>query len=292
VALLGYYSGGATSAANIAQGFSGVSGHAATVALGYSGRYVASATISSMLPSVSIPFGNNFTLNVSAGVGFGSGGFVGGINVSATYSEGKNSYTFGGGFGSNYKAWGANLSFNNGAFGIGYYRTYYGSAIGPDGVSNKQIVGGLSITSNDFSFRLENDFFGDRHDRWRSGAAEIGIGDFVMGFNVYNNDVGPEAEMKEDGRNLVGKLNRPTRDGTVLGAWKNGQTYSSPLWVGVKANGQVYRFGYGHPLVQDRTQNVIHRWFGPGRTNYFNRYDNFQYGTYNYFGFYNPYSLW
>jgi len=75
-------------------------------------------------------------------------------------------------------------------------------------------------------------------------------------------------------------------------AWANGQTYSSPLWVGFKMNSSVYRYGYSHPLVQDRTQNVIHKWFPPGRTNFFNKYDNYQYGTYNYYGYNNPYSLW
>lgn len=75
-------------------------------------------------------------------------------------------------------------------------------------------------------------------------------------------------------------------------AWKYGQTYSSPLWVGFKANGSVHRFGYSHPLVQDRTQNVIHKWFPPGQTNFFNKYDFFQRGGYNYIGYNNPYSLW
>lgn len=45
-------------------------------------------------------------------------------------------------------------------------------------------------------------------------------------------------------------------------------------------------------MVQDRTQNVIHKWFGPGRTIFFNKYDNFQYGGYSYMGYNNPYSLW
>ena len=64
------------------------------------------------------------------------------------------------------------------------------------------------------------------------------------------------------------------------------------LWVGYKANGSVHRFGYSHPLVQDRTQNVVHKWFPPGRTNFFNKYDFFRRGGYNYIGYNNPYSLW
>jgi hypothetical protein len=152
--------------------------------------------------------------------------------------------------------------------------------------NDKQKQHGLQIRASG------GDFFGDRHDRWRSNAFELSIGNFVLGSNLYNNDVGPNAEFDEEGRNLLGKCNRPTRKGEILGAWKDGQTYSSPLWVGAKTNGSIYRYGYSHPLVQDRTQNVIHKWFGPGRTNFFNKYDNFQYGPYYYYGYNNPYSLW
>jgi hypothetical protein len=109
---------------------------------------------------------------------------------------------------------------------------------------------------------------------------------------LYNNEVNTEGLPDPDGKSPTYGYNKPTRKGEVLGAWKDVQTYSSPLWVGYKANGSVHRFGYSHPLVQDVTQNGIHKYFGPGKTNYFNRYDNFQYGPYSYIGYNNPFSLW
>ena len=290
VATIGFYSGGATSAASIASGFSQVSaGHAATVALGYSGRYVASAAISSIMPSMSVPVGDNFSVNVSPGIGFGSGGLSGGVSVSGTYYEGKNSYTLGGGLGSNYKAWGASASFNNGGFGIGYHRTYYGNAVGPDGVSNNQIVGGLTISSHQFAFRIENDFFGDGDDRWRSNAFELSLfgGDLTFGTSIYNNNVDETADPDPNGLNYIGKRNR-----SPYGAWRDGETYFSPAWIGVRSGNNIARGGMSHPLVQDRTQNVVHKWFGPGRTNFFNRYTYHQGGAYSYYGYQNPYSLW
>lgn len=34
------------------------------------------------------------------------------------------------------------------------------------------------------------------------------------------------------------------------------------IYVDFKANGSIHRFGFSHLLVQDRTQSVIHKWFG------------------------------
>ncbi|MDD2476294.1 MAG: polymorphic toxin type 23 domain-containing protein [Dysgonamonadaceae bacterium] len=68
--------------------------------------------------------------------------------------------------------------------------------------------------------------------------------------------------------------------------------YFCPLWIGIRNGNTINRIGYSHPLVQDRTQNVVHKWFGPGRTNFFNRYDHFYQGPTNYYGYYNPFSLW
>jgi len=103
--------------------------------------------------------------------------------------------------------------------------------------------------------------------------------------NLYNNDVGESLEVNIDGKNLLGNSNRKNN-----GAYENGETFSRPGWVGFKAKGQVYRFGYSHPLVQDRVQNVTHKYIVP--TSFFNRYENFQSGPYIYTGYNSPYSLW
>ncbi|GAB4450518.1 MAG: hypothetical protein OHK0036_09340 [Bacteroidia bacterium] len=278
IALLSYYTAG---------GFALAAGGTASGGATFAGNYAISSAVNIFMPSVTVPITDNFSISMSIGLGVSSSGLGGGFNVSGNYSKGDFGVSFGygageGGTGS-YSGYGGSIRI--GDFGAGYNRTSYSG-------ENSQVVGGVSLSYKNVSFRLENDFFGDKHDRWRSNAFELTIGDFVLGSNLYNNDVGPNAEFDDEGRNLLGKCNRPKRDGTVLGAWKEGQTYSSPLWVGFKSNGQVYRFGYSHPLVQDRTQNVIHKWFGPGKTHFFNRYDNFQRGGYNYFGYNNPYSLW
>ncbi len=222
--LLGYYSGGGTSASSIANTFAASpgagNGYAATVALGYSGRTVLSGTVSLLMPSVSMPVNDNFQINVSSGVGFGTDGIVGGINISGTYidrrDENYNSYTFGGGLGSNHWAWG--VSYSNKTFSLGYYSTHYGNAIGPDGISNKQTVGAFAFSRGDFSLRFENDFLAFQdHDRWRSNAVEIGIGDaFVVGTALYNNYVSKKKEMM-----LTIQVNTPiikvSLDGGLMG---------------------------------------------------------------------------
>jgi hypothetical protein len=278
-ALLGYYSGGATSAASIAEGFSAVSGgHAATVALGYSGRYVASAAISSMLPSMSIPIGNNFSVNISPGVGFGSSGLVGGVNVTGTYNDGTTAISGGYSVTGNSSSWSVGAMHNG--YGGSYYRTTYGG-------NNSQTVGGIGLNFNKVSVRLENDFFGDRHDRWRSNAIEIGIGNFVFGTTLYNNDPAGEGQ---------GVLNLPDRRGNYntgnYKAWENGKVYNSPWYAGYRSGNNVTRWGYSHPSAQDLTQNNVHRLVPFGRQNYYVDYSEFTSGPYMYSGFYNPYSLW
>jgi len=282
-ALLSYYTAG---------GFSLAAGGSLSGGTTFAGNYAASSVVNSFLPSINVPITDNFSVSMSMGIGVSSSGLGTGFNVSGNYSNGDFSASLGFGAGKgatgNYSGWGASARYND--FGVGYNRTNYSGA-------NNQTVGGVTLfLGKNASFRLENDFFGDRHDRWRSNAFELSIGNIMLGSNLYNNDVyegvpaGQEPPVDNTGMLLNNSRNRPFK-GKQLGAWANGQTYSSPLWVGFKTNGQIYRFGYSHPLIQDRTQNVVHKW-GPGRTNFFNKYDYFQYGTYNYYGYNNPYSLW
>jgi RHS repeat-associated protein len=275
VALLSYYTAG---------GFSLAAGGSLSGCATFAGNYAISSAVNSFMPGVTVPITDNFSVSMSMGLGVSSSGLGAGFNVSGNYSNGDFSASLGFGAGEgatgSYSGWGASARYND--WGAGYSRTNYTGA-------HSQVVGGATLfLGKDVSFRLENDFFGDRHDRWRSNAFELTIGDFVFGSNLYNNEVDVTADPDlEGGMLLNNSCNR-----SPFGAWRDGKTYSSPLWVGFKMNGSVYRFGYSHPLVQDRTQNVIHKWFGPGRTNFFNNYDYFQYGTYNYYGYNNPYSLW
>ncbi|MCE6993048.1 polymorphic toxin type 23 domain-containing protein [Dyadobacter sp. CY323] len=225
----------------------------------------------------------NVTTGVNVGVNI-SGTFS--VNGSTSVSAGNWNISVGGGGGNNHSAYGGSISYKG--YGAGYYQTRYGGDTGPDGISNSQVVGGASLSLGKVSIRIENDFFAFNHqDRWRSNALEIGIGDFVIGTRLYNNDPNTEGLGTENSTDRLGHFNKDGR-----GAWINGQTYSAPLWVGHRFGNTIERIGYSHPLFQDRTQNFIHLRFPPGYQNFYNKYDSFKYGMMFQSGFYNPYSLW
>jgi hypothetical protein len=245
----------------------------------------ANTALNAVMPSTTIPITNKLSFTTSIGVGLGGGSLTGGMNFGFNYTDDNLSVSAGMGVGGNgtsndHIGYGGSIRYKN--WGVGYNRTKYSG-------DNSQVVGGASVYfGKHVSFRLENDFFGDRHDRWRSNAAELSVGNFVIGTNLRNNEVQEgTSDIKYDWKSrLWGNNSNPN------GAWDEGQTYSSPAWIGFKAKGQVYRFGYSHPVFQDGTQNFIHKYFEPGRTNFFTRYDDFQYGPYGYQGYNNPYSLW
>ncbi len=282
--MAGYYSCGATSAGSFANVASSASmqGSADTMALGFAGRAAASSAMSSILPSVSVPLGDNFSVNVSPGIGFGSGGFAVGVNASATYNDGTTVVTGGYGATGNSSSWSMGATHNG--YGGSYYRTSYSG-------SNSQIVGGIGLNFNNVSVRLENDFFGDKHDRWRSNAIEIGIGNVVFGTTLYNNFPGPQSGAEnQDVVNIPDRRGNYNTDG--YGAWRNGKVYNSPWYAGYRSGSNVTRLGYSHPSAQDLTQNNVHRLVPFGRQNYYVDYSEFTSGPYTYSGFYNPYSLW
>ncbi len=193
---------------------------------------------------------------------------------------------------------GASHSRNNGGFGVGYYQTYYGNAKGLDGVSNRQVVGGLTVSAGNFSFRMENDFLAWRgQDRWRSNGVELGFfgGDLVVGTTLYNNDPKNESYSGEKVDKAIESSIWGKNRGR-FGGWKNGLTYASPLYVGYRHGHNITRVGYSHKSVQDFTQNGVHKWgflgSGIGRQNYYANYSRFITGAYFYQGHYNSYSLW
>jgi RHS repeat-associated protein len=241
----------------------------------------------------------NLTSGVGVGVGLMSGAT---FNWSASYAAGALNIGIAGGVGASYSAktggWAHSYSAFGGSIkykeiGLSYYQTHYGNAIGPDGKPNNQVVGGVNLTLGEFSFRIENDFlaFADE-DRWRSNAVEIGIGNFVVGTRLYNND--PKTEglgFDPNGKDRMGNKNTGE-----YGAWNNGKVYSSPLWVGARFGNTVDRIGYSHPMVQDRTQNWVHRngfFYLPfGHQNFYTEDSDFKKGAFLHTGYYNPYSLW
>lgn len=247
----------------------------------------------------------NLTSGVGVGVGLMSGAT---FNWSASYAAGSLNIGIGGGGGASYSAKNGGWAHSYSAFGgsvkykeigLNYYQTHYGNALGPDGNPNNQVVGGVNLTAGKFSFRIENDFlaFADE-DRWRSNAVEIGIGDYVIGTRLYNNNPGPSGERQgfdPDGTDLMGNRNK-SHKGKVFGSHDNGKVYSSPLWVGARFGNTVDRIGYSHKMVQDRTQNWVHRngfFYLPfGHQHFYVDYSQFRTGVFSFTGHYNPYSLW
>jgi len=261
--------------------------------LSYAGQSALSSTFNSFMPSISVPVGNNFTVNAGVGLGIGPNGLVAGSNFSGIYQNGNFSLTGGFGVSDNSASWGGGATFKG--YGLSYYRTTYGNATGPDGKPNPQIVGGLGIHFNYNSIRIENDKWGDKKDRWRTGALEVNIGKWNGGLSVYTND--PEGEMLTNGGSIENYVKIPGRsifwekskDG--YGEWKNGQVYSSPLWIGYRNGNNILRIGYSHWIVQDFFQDGLHNW-GPSPQHYYTQHDHFKYGGYLYSGYYNPFSLY
>jgi hypothetical protein len=226
----------------------------------------------------------------SAGWGYYNNFFA---NAGITYNSGD--WSIGGsiGIGKNYWGWYVNTTYQG--WGFGYGRTYYGNAIGPDKLSNKQTVGSFSVIWPNGSFSIQNDFLANNGDKWRTSAWELTIGNFSLGSSIYTND----GENASDGKtkNVPSPLFGPhSKKGRAMGAWSIGQVHFSPLWIGMRIGNTVSRFGYSHKRIQDITQNFVHTkgfMFLPfGYQNYYLDYDYFQSGPYFYSGYYNPYSLW
>lgn len=80
----------------------------------------------------------------------------------------------------------------------------------------------------------------------------------------------------------------------VKGSIKTSNYYpipSIPLsGIGYKKGNQITRIGFSHSMVQNFTQNAVHKYATP--TPYFLDYKNFKTGGYVYSGAYNRFSLW
>lgn len=208
-------------------------------------------------------------------------------NIGGGYS-----ITAGGGFGFNTQSWSA--TFSNGENSIGYYQTSYGRMIGPDGFSNKQIVGGVYFANGDWSFRFENDFFAFEHqDRWRTNAFELSYRNISFGGYIYTNDpknTYGEKDFNPNQKSPLWGYNRPGRK-INFGTWNNGKVYIAPLYLGYRIGNKQARVGYSHPSFQDFQQNGVHKYVSFGRQHYYLDYSEFYKGMYIYDGCYNPYSV-
>ena len=137
------------------------------------------------------------------------------------------------------------------------------------------------------NFRISNDLWGDGKDRWRTSAAELTIGNYSIGSYVITNFGDLEGGGKDPNQKAPWPVGKNNNDG--MGAWRDGKVYSAPLWIGLKSNGQVTRFGINGSVIQNLTQNLIHKGFG--KAPFYLNYDNLHYFLYSYSGYDNPISL-
>jgi hypothetical protein len=247
------------------------------------------AAANQIMPSMNIPIGNHFGFSISPAFGLGSGGFTGGINFGASYTAGDWTLSAGYGTSSMGNTLSGGLSYYDRANGqsFSFYMTYY------HGGKDPQTVGGIGFNKGDFSLRVENDMFAfGGQDRYRTSAVELGIGNYVIGTNIYTNDpknttVDGVKGAHDDGTNLSGKKNKHD-----FGAWINGIVDRAPAYIGYRSGNNIIRVGYSSKYIQDRTQNWVHRNLPVGYQHYYNQYGPNIEGGYSYSGYYNPFSLW
>ena len=247
--------------------------------------------VNMIIPPVNVPIGD-FNISFSPAFGFGEGGLNAGLNAGLAYSDGDWHFGATAGFGSTYVGWCGEVGY--GKFSAGYGATYYNSTTIGEYTAGRQMVGTGKISWGEYSLSVSNDLFGDKRDRWRTSAVELGIGDFLVGTSVFTNwgaEESPEIYGTKQipvndpiiGKHLKDKANEP------IGSWRNGQVVSAPFWVGYRNVNQAFRIGVSAKVIQSLTQNLVHKFMD---TPYFIHYNNFKSGAFSYYGYYNPLTLW
>lgn len=235
-----------------------------------------------------MPITSNMSFSMSPMFGWGEYGLSYGFSTSLNFNFGGGwNLSIAGGIGNQY--YGSNFSFSYKKWGAGYGLThYYEQNVGAINYAGEQNVGTISVLLGGASIRISNDLFGDHNDRWRSSAVEIGYRDFVIGTYVTNNDGKKDSEDYQKLDERKNKSIEINENGNRQ--WAKGESFSAPFWIGFKSGNQICRFGFSHPFVQDKTQNMIHKTLAP--TPLFKGYSSFVYGIYVYSGYDSPYSLW
>jgi RHS repeat-associated protein len=265
---------------------------------GFMGSMAANTAINQVMPVPAIPIGNNFALSVSPGLGLGTNGLTGGMNIGASYTDGDFSIGAGIGVGNNHWGWNAAATFDG--WGVGYGRTYYGASEVMGQKFGAQAVGTFTGYFNHNSLSISNDLWGgvNNEDRWRTSAVELTIGRFSVGTYLYTNDGRRESQTfdgsspLDDADNCVPSWPVGRNKNKGLSTWRNGRVYFAPAWIGYRSkNGnQITRIGFSHKVIHNLTQNWVHKGFG--KQNYYMSYDEFKTGGFFYSGYHNPFSLW
>ncbi|MBV5343896.1 hypothetical protein JZU68_09970, partial [bacterium] len=289
--LIGYYSGGAISGGSIANIASnaGLQGCANTIGLGYAANMSVSSAISSLLPSINVPIGENSSISLSPAIMLGNGGFNVGANISANISLGDN-FTLGVSAGLNYgksgftmdNGWEGRASgffgYDDGEFGIGVSTNQFWSG------ETTQRTGRLSLRANDFSLSYENDGFpfdkvglGGGTDSYRTASVTLGYKDVTMGMLLFTGYRDMDAIDRTD------KINYPHG---MVGNPEINDYNAGILYVGYKN----WRAGWNHDDIRHGFQNVFAH--GMLKPQAWIPRKNWPNGPYMTYGTYNPYTNW
>jgi hypothetical protein len=264
---------------------------------GSAGYNAANTAIGSFMPSTNMPINNHFGLSVSPGFMFGTTGATVGLNYGLTYQNGDLAIGAGFGVSNTYTAWNVSAMDTRTGYGGGYGRTYYGASEIMGHQFDAQTTGTITAYFNHNSFNFTNDALGDKEDRWRTNAVELTIGKWSLGTYLYTNFGKQDSGFDENGaqvdfgENCVPPLVGRNHDKN-LATWINGRVYYAPIWIGYRYGDQITRIGFSHPMVQNLTQNLIHKYKWLGNQNYYLMYDEFKTGGFFSTGTYNPFSLY
>jgi hypothetical protein len=228
------------------------------------GEYALNQVISlgsaSVLPGYQHDFGG-FSLGVSPsfstsgfGLDFSVGAFVGDVHLSTGFGVGANTGTAD--LSKQYRA-ASKGTYKYASFGLGVMidNAYYGGSYGLNGSTGPagQGIGYFGLQIGDFGLRIDEDYFGDGGDRWKTGGgtATYRINrDVTLGFGLamltgQQNGFRPE-------RAPTGKF--ITASGLETpGAFRGGAIYG-----GVVYKGRASFLGYNSDKILHGVQNFIH----------------------------------
>ncbi len=198
----------------------------------------------------------DFTFQGSAGYSCISKAY---FDINLTYQSGDFTFTLGGGYssGNNYTPGSSRFyggmtyydEVNKQSFSVGY--THFGG----ENAQNNWFVG---YKKGDFSFSMTNDVKVGG-DKFRTAAAEIGIGNFSYGMNLYTTEP-PESEYNSTPQIGKDKNFKSCFWGkNSHGTYSSGSRIYAGMYLGYRIGNRVSRIGIDSPLVQAFFQNGIHR---------------------------------
>ncbi|KAF2080632.1 FG-GAP-like repeat-containing protein [Flavobacterium sharifuzzamanii] len=242
---------------------SGLTSGATTVGGAFLGAGI--GQLNKFMPSMTLYESSGFNLGISPMIGFGTSGFnvgaslnadakIGDVALGASFGFGYNSGTSSLGEssgGSGFYNYGGYLAYNDGHanYGLGYSFNTFGGKTG-------QGVAAISILAGDFTLRIDEDYLGDKGDRYRTGGMlatykvnndlTLAFGGSMMTGDAFGEDAIGGNPYVLDGRGMhKNEIMPQLRAGTMYG--------------GVIYKGHASFYGHNNEKRLHSIQNWIHR---------------------------------